>query len=232
MKIIIFFVLGIAVLFSAVPKASAAVSGTFDFTSTSLTRGQDNTLTFTVTNNGTSAISAIALGFPTGSGTELKSPSDMDVINGTNSGPWYVAILHGVPILGSNVPFFPTTTQTDYTGFAWGMSDENGRAIPGSTSLARGKAETFTAKIFVPTTYTQNSLTADAVVIRPAGRNSQILEHDISFTVSDPAPSTSTEATTTVSTLPQTGADIPSSHNSWYGLAIFIFPLLFVFKLR
>jgi len=220
MKTILLFALGIAVLFSAIPEASAAVSGVFDFTSTSLTRGQDNTLTFTVTNNGTTAISAIVLGFPAGSGIEFKSPTDMSIVNGTNSGPWYAVDLTKEGVT------FPTMTETSYQGFAWGATDENGKAIPGSTTLARGKSETFTTKIFVPTTYTQNSLTADAVIIRSAGSKSELQEHNISFTVSDQATSTSTA--TTVSTLPQTGTDIPS----WYGLAIFILPALFKLRYR
>jgi hypothetical protein len=81
----------------------------------------------------------------------------------------------------------------------------------------------------VPTTYTQNSLTADAVAILSAGKNSEIQEHNISFSVSDPTtPATSTSTATTVSALPQTGADIPS----WYGLAIFILPALSKLRYR
>lgn len=152
MKKIFVLILGLLLLVvilspNAVVKAKTSVNCQFSYESNKLIRGQENTISFTISNlSNRSWVSAVALGIPATMGIEIRSPMS-GTFGGTNYGPWEINYFPPEVLL--NVP----ELSQSYYGYTWAVVQQDGRNfITGRHIIPPQKTENFSLKIFIPET--------------------------------------------------------------------------------
>lgn len=180
---------------SGQPECMTGINAvSINFTNTTLTRGQENTVNFSVTNTSSANnwISVVGFGTPAGLGMGYLTPADSSMVAGTNSGPWDVTHTDDVDNAGQ---------YTGYSGIIWATVTADGGHITGRELLMPCETENFSLTVNVPSS-APDSFEAVALGAKYGG-GLAIDDQLFTFNVINAA----TTTTSTVTTLPQTGAD-------------------------